>query len=306
MSRKSRLFIVVTSGLLALTSAALAQRAGDAFGPSRLWERAEISLTLGYGRSLADWTSLHLREFSSSLYPRVSAQNRIQMSAKGALFAGGAASFFFRSGLALQGGFGYLKAGVTADTRFEFGHTRAPGFSASEAFEGTGEITTIPVFVNIVNRFDIVRGSAGRNVKGYVYVGPALFFNSLVIDAFAGAAAVVQAVGPGGLLDERADAFKVPVAIEDKTWVAVGGNIGLGLDLQVAKPLALTVEGRFFYAPKKNLFWKWEPGVVNGLYGNIAQTDFTANLAAANMEATTSLTIKPSCFQFSTGIKIVF
>jgi hypothetical protein len=291
--------------LLAAPAFAAAQAGGGGYGPRLLWERVEIALTVGYGQSLVDWTSLHLRQWSTPFYPSISAQNRLQLSTQSALFAGGSATFFFRSGLALQGGFGYLKTGVTNETRFEFRYSRPPAFSGLETFTGTGELTTVPVYVNVINALNVFRGAAGRKIKGSLFIGPALFFNSLSVNAAAGAGAVIQ-TSVGGVPDERADAFEIPVSVEDKSWVSLGGNLGLAFDYQVIRPLALTLEGRFFYAPKKNLVWKWEAGSVGGLYGNIPQLDFTETMAAENMENTTPITVKPSCFQISAGIKIVF
>jgi len=286
----------------AAPAAVFCQTGSDYYGPRPLWERVEIALTAGYGQSLADWTSVHLTQAVTPAGFRVSAQNRLQMSAGGALTGGASATFFFRSGLVLQGGFGYLKTGVTNETPFQYQYNRPPAVWRSETFEGSGELTTVPIFINIVNNFNLFRGPANRRLRGYLSLGPALFFNSIVVDAFAGAAAAVSTGGG----DELADAFKVPVVVEDTTWVSLGGNIGLSFDFHFSRSLALTAEGRFFYAPKRNLVWRWQAGTVSGLSGQIPAYEFTSAAAANYMADTTAIALKPSFFHFSAGVKVIF
>ncbi|MBM3294200.1 MAG: hypothetical protein FJY82_06700 [Candidatus Aminicenantes bacterium] len=276
----------------------------DDYGPRLPWERVEIALTAGYGLSLADWTSLHLVQTATPAGFRTSARNRLQMSTRGAPAGGASVAFYFRSGLILQGGFGYFQADVSNDAFFEFQYSRPPAVSRFETFPGKGRLTTVPVFLNAVNTFGFLRRADGK-FKGTLSLGPALFFNAIVVDAFGGAAGWLPA-GPGGVPDERADAFRVPVVVEDKTWISLGGDIGLALDYQFSRPLALTVEGRFFYAPKKNLAWKWEPGPATGLTGEIPAYDFTPAMADVYIQNTTPITLQPSYFHFAAGLKLVF
>ena len=301
----SRVVQALFAAVVAFSGSAFGQAERDIYGPRPLWERVEITLTAGYGLSFADWTSLHLKQSTTPAGFRVSAQNRLQMSAGGALLGGASTAFFFRSGLILQGGFAYLKTGVKNETPFEFQYSRPPALSRLENFDGSGELTTVPVYVNILNPLSLFRGQAGRSIKGYLSIGPAIFFNSLLVDAFAGAAAVLPA-GAGGAADESADGLKVPVAVGDQTWVSLGGNVGLVLDYQFARPFALTAEVRYFYAPKKNLAWKWEAGAYDGLSGNISRFDFTTAMAADYTTDTTPIVLRPSFLQFAAGFKVIF
>jgi len=305
MRNHNRVIRAAWAAMFAFSASAFAQAGRDIYGPRPLWERVEVALTAGYGLSFADWTSLHLKQSTTPAGFRVSAQNRFQMSARGALLGGASTAFFFRSGLILQGGFAYLKSGVKNETPFEFQYSRPPALSRLETFGGSGELTSVPVYVNILNPLSLFRGPSGRAFKAYLSVGPALFFNSLVVDAFAGAAAVVPA-GTGGAAGESADGLKVPVAVGDQTWVSLGGNVGLALDYQFARPFALTAEVRYFYAPKKNLAWKWEAGAYDGLYGNVARFDFTTAMAADYTTDTTPIVLRPSFLLFAAGFKVIF
>lgn len=265
------------------------------FAPPKLWERVEITLFGGLGIPIAGWTTLHYSEIPETEGPAVAAENRIKISSGPDVFAGAAATFFLKSGVGIQAGFGYLKSGLEAKNTFRYSASpRAPeSYTASES--GAGELTAVPVFLCLFNKFEVKLW--GQTLRAYVTAGPALFLNSVLAEVRGGAALV-----RGG----EADAFLIPVAVADTTWVTFGATAGVGLDIPLSKSLALNLEGRYFYATRKNFPWNWEPGVYNGLFGRLTALEFEAAAAAAYDRDTTYLTIDPSLIQIAGGLKVIF
>jgi len=266
-----------------------------ALTPPKLWERVEISVFGGLGISIARWTTIHYSEAGISGGPRISAENRIRTTTAPDIFAGAGATFFLRSGVGIQAGFGYLKSGLTCANAFRY---QAPGLnpaSYAASFQGEGELTAVPVFLCIFNKMDIRLGS--KRLRAYLAAGPLLSLNSVFAEVRGGAAA---------LRDEKADAFVIPVAVADTTWISFGATAAAGLDIPLSTSLALTVEGRYYYSRRKNFSWHWAPATVDGLFGEIPAFNFDAEAAGRYDRDTSYLTIDPSFIQLACGLKLIF
>ncbi len=265
------------------------------FKPPKLWERVEITLFGGLGIPIAKLTTIHYTETASAAGLAATAENRIQTASKSDIFFGAGATFFLRSGIGLQAGFGYLKSDLEIENAFRYAAPGTSRISYAAADTGRGELTAVPIFFCLFNKFEVKIGA--KALRAYVTAGPAFFLNSVLAEV-RGGAALIQA--------DKADAFLIPVAVADTTWVSFGATAGLGLDLPLSKSLALTVEGRYFYSQKKNFAWTWTPGVYNGVFGEISGFDFDSTTAARYDRDTTRLTIDPSLIQVACGIKIIF
>lgn len=270
------------------------QEEDPGLSPRRLWERVELSLNGGLGLSLFKWTTIHSAD---PVFPggiQTSARNKISAKAPEDIFVGGAATFYRRGRTGFQVGFGYLKSALKVESNFEFHSAAANPSSYVDAFPGTGELTTVPIYVNLVNAFDLSLGET--RLRGYTAVGPALLLCSVLADGTAGA---------GGAVADKADAFGIPVAVIDSSWAAFGAGGGAGLDLKLTARLVLSLEARFFYARRKNFAWTWTPGVYDGILGEVRDYSFDAAAAGQNGRSMTPFTVDPSFFQLSLGLKFV-
>jgi len=265
------------------------------YAPPKLWERVEIALFGGLGLPIAKWTTFHDAESVSASGLSVTAENRIQTSSSPDVFAGAAATFFLPSGLGIQAGFGYLKAGLESTGRFKWNSSGdVPASAVVDGGDG-GELTAVPFFICFFN--EIKFPFAKKTLRAHLAAGPVLSFNSVLTASQAGA---------GVIQDEKADGILVPVRVEDTTWISLGATAGVGLDIHLSPSLALAVEGRYYYAPRENLSWTWTPGVYDGLFGRITACDFSGEAAAQNERKTTPLTVDPSFIQIAAGIKLIF
>ena len=271
------------------------------------WNRFEIALSGGYGRSRAGGTSTFLRESATAFYARLSASDAITLDSAAAVLVGGSCTFYLTPAFGIQAGFGYLKSSMTGGSVFRLEDFRDAPASRQVSWGGSGEITAVPLFLNLTVR------SRGETVRGRVSGGLTLFLNAFMAEAPAGIEAVepVWKAGAGDppvpvMADEKLDILQVPISVADTTWIAVGANLGAGLDVAIAKNAVLSIEAHYFLCPAKTFAWDWTPGVYNGLDGRIAGWNFTGDAARAAGQKTSSLRIDPSFFQISVGVRFFF
>jgi hypothetical protein len=273
----------------------------------RDWDRFEIGLFGGYGRTRAVGVSSYLRESASTFYPRIVASDTFTFDPASAIYAGGWCTYYLTPGVGIQTGFGYLKSTMPGTSSFRLESFRDSTAVVRESWTGQGEITAVPLSLNLVGRFSgggfDVRASGGLSV----------FLNSFLAEMPGG----VEAVEPvwkasGGspsilyLADEKLDALKVPLTAPDTTWTALGVNFGAGFDIWIGRSAALSVEARYYLCPAKTFDWGWTPGVYNGIGAKITGWNFTADAARAAGQQTTGLSVNPSFFQVSAGIRFYF
>jgi hypothetical protein len=266
--------------------------AGAASAEDKAWKQGEISLYAGFGHSRARGSSFYHLGWASGASPNAETNTSISASSKDAIYFGAFFSFFIDRDVGFQTGFGYLKSDVPNTAVFDLS-TVSGKAALRDSWPGTGEITAVPLCLNVAGRF-----GDGKFRMG-VTVGVALFLNSFFADSYAGAAVIPA------LPEETFDAFRIKIAVEDKTWSALGGNFGWSGDFQLSSKLALTAEARYFFCPIKTLYWTWIPGDYAGLLGNFPIWNFDKTSAADAESRTSPLSINPSFFTVSIGIKFL-
>jgi opacity protein-like surface antigen len=271
------------------------------------WNRFEIGLSSGFGRSRAGGTSVFFRDSATPFYTRLSASDAITFDSAAAVHVGGSCTFYFTPAFGVQVGFGYLKSAMTGGSAFRLESFRDAPASRQVSWAGSGEITAVPLFLNVTAR------SRGEAVRMHVSGGLALFLNAFLAQTPAGIEAVepVWKAGTGSppvqvLIDEKLDILQVPISVADTTWTAVGANVGAGLDVAIARNMALSLEARYCLCPVKTFAWDWTPGAYEGLDGKITGWNFTADAARAAGQKTSALRIDPSFFQISAGLRFYF
>ncbi len=275
--------------LIFLVPALLAARALTFAAQETPRNRFEVSLFAGYGKSLAKGGSAYHNEWSTPGGQRIAEDDQMALAPAPAFYAGGFCSFFIGRNIGIQAGFGYLRSLLSGQTQFEMRALEGPYAGRRDSWKGQGEITTVPLCLNVVGRV----GTPG--FQAFASGGIAYYLNSFLADSSAGAGTFIK-LGFGA---ETVTAFKVPVTIADTTWSSFGANVGGGFDVKIGETVALTAEARYFYCPARALRWAWTEGVVDDLGQNI----FSRDLAQLAAQRTTALHIQPSFFQISTGLK---
>ena len=294
--------------LIAAVWCAIAATAGSATAEDpTTWNRFEIGLFGGYGVSRAGGTSTFLRESATVFYTLLSASDAITLESAAAVHVGMSCTYYLTPAFGIQAGFGYLKSAMTGASDFRLESFRDAPASRQVSWGGSGEITAVPLFLNLTAR------SRGEAVRAHVSGGLALFLNAFMAEVPSGIEAIepVWKAGAGTppvpvLADEKLDILQVPISIADTTWIAVGANLGAGLNIRIAENADLSVEARYFLCPTRTFAWAWTPGFYAGLDGRIAEWNFTTDAARAAGQKTSALRIDPSFFQISAGIRFYF
>jgi len=256
-------------------------------------DRFEVGLYLGYGRSLAEGRSIYHLEWLTPRFSRVVENDLLSLDPDPALSGSGFLSFYPVRFLGVQAGFGYLKTPMAGSSVFDLSPPSGSAPARNDRWEGYGELTAVPLCLNLVGR------TGPAQIQAFASGGMAVFLNSF----FAGSSAGLGGAAAAGGGEEKLDAFKVPVTVEDQTWTAIGANFGGGFDLRIGKRLALSAEVRYFLCPAKDFGWTWTPGVYEGLGKNIPGLNLSRETAQLAGRRTTSMTIRPSFLHFSAGIK---
>jgi hypothetical protein len=256
------------------------------------WKKAEISLCLGYGQSKVSNSASYQPEWVPGSSPISAANTLVSASAKGAIYFGGLFSLFITRNFGFQTGFGYLKSEVPTEAAFSLDDVLGAA-ALKEVWPGTGEVTAIPLCLNLAGRFS--RGKFEMSASA----GGALFLNSFFADSYAGT------VNATAFPDEVFDVFRIKIAIQDETWSALGANIGWSIELRLSGGLALTAEARAFICPSKSFAWKWIPGDYAGLLGSIPRWNLDQEVANSLESRSKPLTINPSFATVGLGIKFL-
>jgi hypothetical protein len=256
------------------------------------WKKAEISLCLGYGHSRVIGSASYQFEWLPGSYPITRADTLISTSAKDALYFGGLFSLFVTRNFGLQTGFGYLKSDVPTEAAFSLTDARG-GAALKEVWRGTGEVTAVPLCLNLAGRFS--RGKFEVSVSA----GGVLFLNSFFADSYAGTAVASP------LPDEVFDVFRIKIVVEDQTWSALGANVGGSVEFRLSGGLALTAEARAFFCPTKSFAWKWIPGEYPGLFGYIPRWNLDQESASSSESRARPLSVNPSFAAVGIGIKFL-
>jgi hypothetical protein len=256
------------------------------------WKKAEISLCLGYGHAKVIGSTSYQLEWVPGSFPITGGDTLISIAAKDALYFGGLFSIFITRNFGFQTGFGYLKSDVPTEAAFSLTDARDTPV-LKEVWRGTGEVTAVPLCLNLAGRV-----SLGK-FKMSMSAGGVLFLNSFFADSYAGTAVASP------LSDEVFDVFRIKIVIEDKTWSALGGNIGGSVELRISGGLALTAEARVFFCPTRSFAWRWIPGEYPGLFGSIPRWNLDQESASSSESRARPISINPSFATIGIGIKFL-
>ncbi len=278
--------LAIPGAFLILVSAALAK------AEDQSWKKTEISLCLGYGFPKAADSSFYRLEWNPGGYPIRSAETFISMDSKKAIYLGALFSLFFSRNFGVQTGFGYLKSGQPNETAF---HLSSADGSAlrNDSWQGKGEVTAVPLCLNLAGRMSLQRFQAG--VSG----GISVFLNSFYSNANAGTAVASP------LPSQVFDIFQIKIVVEDTTWSALGGNFGGSVEFRISGGLALTAEARAFICPKKKFVWTWKSGEYEGLIGNIPRWNLDQESAKNAESRAKPLSVNPSYIAVGIGFKFL-
>jgi opacity protein-like surface antigen len=220
------------------------------------------------------------------------------------MYFGASGSYFFSPSLGVQLSGGYLKSDVPMAADFTMAWTWSSqagggGANQSAGWTGPGSLSVMPVCLNLIARF----GSG--SLDAYVSGGPTLFNNSFQASTTVGyGISWTQSTGTT-LTQQWIDALPIPADIPKTSWTAFGGNAGAGLGFKFSSSLALVVEARYFFCPKKDLSWLLSPGTYSGIFyttiKNQVINDADIEFMSGNM---TTFQVNPSFLLIAAGIKI--
>jgi len=281
---------------LLLFSAALFAQYGE--------PKVEFSIMGGYGLGSLNGTSSYADDWSTFWVPTIHEGTDIALTNKNAFALGANISYFFTPNLGIQIGGGYFapSADVTANYDFEWSNIwhneTVTGTWPAAATEP--KLTSIPLYLNLIAKY------RSPSFSVYGTAGPTLFIDKFNADAFS---IYGWDVFNGAFLDY----FQVPITIPETSWTTFGFNVGAGIEINLSPSVALVVEGRYFYAPKKDFAWTWVPGTYdgvpytydggasNGYFNGWTFTDWSDSEAK-----TTVLTVNPSFITIMGGFRFSF
>ncbi len=263
---------------------------GSFSAEKKLLASGEFGLTLGAGFSSARGSSVQRSAWTSGTLAGAFLENAFSVESRAALAIGGFYIYPLGRRLGLEAGFGYLKSPLSARTAFTRNGVPSAGTRTLSVNPNPSEVTSVPFYVNLAARWN------GPKTAFTLSAGPVLLLHSILVEAAAG---ILSA--DGGI----PAAFRVPAGIADQTWVALGANAGARFDVRVGRLFALTVDLRYFLSPVREFGWTWTAGTAAGIDAPASRAPFDEASAAAAARATPPLSLNPSFFQVSAGLKLI-
>ena len=266
--------------------------------------RMDISFFGGFAMTNVNGASRYMDTWSDHWLTYVHEETHIAGSSKGSIFFGAGFSYFFAAHLGVQLMGGYLKSDVPTTSDFSYSYTWSAtvgggAYDRSTSWAGTGSLSVMPVCFNIAGRFG--NEPLGVRLSG----GPALFNNSIQESSTIGWG-VSWYWTENNVPNQSIDAIAVAARIPKTSWTAIGFNAGAGLSYSISPGVALVVDGRYFFCPKKHFPWTLLIGTYDGVfYTTMKNIDFDADDADDALSKMTSFQVNPSFFQIAAGVKIV-
>ncbi|MBN2199275.1 MAG: hypothetical protein JW747_05435 [Candidatus Aminicenantes bacterium] len=286
----------IAAALVLLNSAAIAQ-----FG-YRADDRFSFSFYGGFGLSRAEGVSSYADTWDAYVHKNISEYADIAYQAEDGIAFGGAFTLLFDRNIGLE--FGGALFGRTMPTEIVSGwevFADSTRYADTYAFSGGGRLSSVPLFLNFVVRYP------SGIMDLHLSAGPALFLNTAKADATGiyGDSYWYQVLW---IIYEWIDFLPVAMEIPSTSWIGVGGNFGLGIDLNFSPMFAFFLEARAFLCGSKNLEWEYITGHYDGLRGIFSDWEFGQSQVDYLIEnsLTSPLKINPSFFFVSAGIKLRF
>jgi hypothetical protein len=249
--------------------------------------RGEIAVSLGVGFTRAEGLTVQRQSWTGGPLDGTSISNTLSVTGRPALVLGASYTNFFSGALGIQAGFSYLKSGLEAGSEFSRGLAGVPARRLA-ADPDPSEVTAVPLYAALA------LGWRGPRTGFVLTAGPALILHSLLAETRAGTV-LANASGPA--------AYSVNASLPDQTWVAFGGVLGAALDLAIDPGLALCFEARYVLSPARSAAWSFAEGTAEGLEDPAARAAFDAAAASLATAGAPRVSINPSFWQLSIGIK---
>ena len=265
----------------------------------------ELFVFGGLGMPQVKGVANYFDEWSGILYD-VTENADINTKSQSSAFFGGGFNYFFSPNIGVGLNVGYLKSKLTTNSAFTYEYG---SYTKTADWTGTdNSFTSIPVSLDLIGRF----GSS--LLQGYILAGPTIFMNDAIIDA---------AIGYGysflyysyPYLYEFYDAVQIPMDAYDMkggsgktSWTGIGGNAGAGATFMISPSVGLNLEARYFFCPKREFDWTLITGTYPGLF--VTSPSTTVQITSTTIDAIfngnhlSTITINPSFFQITAGVKI--
>lgn len=258
----------------------------------------EIGLFGGLAMTSVKGTTQYGDLWSEYWLTNVDESETVTGTSKNGMYFGASASYFFSPSFGIQLSGGYLKSDVPTAADFTMVWTWSSqvgggSYNDGASWTGTGSLSVMPICVNLIARF----GSGA--LDAYISGGPTLFSNS-----FQAATTFGYGVSNYSPTSQQIDIIPVAADIPKTSWTAFGGNAGAGLGFKFSTSLALVVEARYFFCPKKDLTWMLAPGTYDGILSTIKGWNFAAGDAEYMAGNMTTFQVNPSFLLIAAGIKI--
>ncbi len=228
----------------------------------------------------------------------------IDYKANNGIAFGGALAYMFSPNFGLELGGALFSQKIPNDTLAGWGFSFA-GSSYGEEYEfsGEGKMTVVPIFLNLVGRFS--SGMMDFNLSG----GPTLYLNSAEATAtglFGDNYWWVETYWWGTVTYETLDFFPIAMEVPSTSWTGFGFNVGGSVDFNLSPMMALFLDVRYFFCPKRDLGWTYLSGYYDGMWENLYDWEIYADQADYAADLTTPFQVNPSFFSISGGFKIRF
>jgi hypothetical protein len=306
--RSHALFLIIFALVFSLffwpTQAAAHPPAKGEFGQKKF----EVEFFGGLSGSRVLGPTHYQDSWSSFLLDNITEQTAIESRAKNGLGLGATITYFMTPNFGFKLLAGFARADLTSMASFDFGWIWSDGSSGQKKIDwsGAGGLTSIPVSLDLA-----AKAGFGR-LEAEFAGGVTYFRNTLNADSIFGYGVTkifTTYVAPDWVAGQYLDALPVGLRIQDRTWSALGANIGGSLNFKLTKTIGLGAAARYFYCPRKNLNWDFVFGTYDGVFfEDIKDEPFTDNDAAYLVQNnhTFDLKVNPSFFQVSLGIVFSF
>lgn len=265
-----------------------------------------LRVLTGLSQTRVSGASKYEDQWNQELLSKIVEQDSIAPKSGRAVYLGAFLSYFLWPDYGLEAGLGFFKVNVPNTTSFHSEYTWTSGKKETKdtGWTGTGDLMVIPISLNGFGRWQ-----KGK-IEAYGSGGLTLFWNTFQSLALAGfsvseVAYIQTSNPPETAVIQSVDALRVGLEIEKKSWLAVGANIGAGIDYRLTDKIGLTAGARCFLCPKKDFEWTWKPGIYDGIDNIVTGWEFTSiNAKYAEAKTKPPLNVNPSFFQFGLGIKL--
>ncbi len=264
----------------------------------------EVTLLGGYAWSRTSGTSSYKAEWSVQALESLRAETGISARPQAGLELGVNLGWLPSSHFGLQLSASQSGPAVSTGADFHFNWKLAgqPAVEENHSWTGAGRLSSLALSLDLVARLGL--GPTDISISA----GPSLSFNSFEASTYAGLGASFI-VEWWELVAQFVDAFQVPLRIAGSSWTAIGANLGLSLGVRLAGPLSLTLDGRYYFCPAKELSWKWQTGSYTGLAnpgGYFSNWELSEGDLAGPQAATSGLEVNPSRFVMAAGLRLRF